>query len=194
MSTPWQFPPSYPQIPPQFSGFAQMPQFVNPQFQRDFGYNTSSVGIQMPSQGYAMPPLSPLPGPPSHDRFAFGASESNPPFGVMRNDQVSEMPDNTTNMEPIPIVPSQAHIPFAQPKPYMAEFYQEFTHPVLSQSGELLPPDEEDESRRDPDVSAENPIDDSMFRFYRGVNDRRGRKRKVSTQNFMCSLTDGVLV
>lgn len=195
MSTPWQVPPSYPQVqmPPPFSGFAQMPPSVNPQFQfqRDFGYNTSSVGIQMPGQGYAMPPL---PLPPSHDRFAFGASESTLPSGVMRDDQVSETPDNTTNMEPVPIVPSQAHIPFAQPRPYMAEFYHEFTHPLLSQTGQLLPPNEEDESRREPDVSVENPVDDSTFRFYRGANDRRGRKRKVSILVFMRSLANRMLV
>ncbi|KAG2083985.1 hypothetical protein BD769DRAFT_1397757 [Suillus cothurnatus] len=98
------------------------------------------------------------------------------------------------NMGPTPIVPSQAHIHFAPPQPYLAEFIPGFAHPVLSQDGDALLPQDvedeylhqhienapgvEDESLRDLVASTENPEDDSTFRFYRGLNDRRGRKRK----------------
>lgn len=222
MPPPWQI-PSHPQvqIPPQLLGHGQLPLPVNrDQFQRDFGYNSSSVlavqmpghsyampplsespnyssssvGVQMHSHGHAMPPLSPL--PPSHGGFAFDVSY--PPSDVIR--------DNTTNMGPTPIVPSQAHIHFAPPQPYLAEFIPGFAHPVLSQDGDALLPQDvedeylrqhienapgvEDESLRDLVASTENPEDDSTFRFYRGLNDRRGRKRKVSTRIFKRSFAN----
>ncbi|KAG2085490.1 hypothetical protein BD769DRAFT_1681676 [Suillus cothurnatus] len=150
-------------------------------------YSSSSVGVQMHSHGHAMPPLSPL--PPSHGGFAFDVSY--PPSDVIR--------DNTMNMGPTPIVPSQAHIHFAPPQPYLAEFIPGFAHPVLSQDGDALLPQDvedeylhqhienapgvEDESLRDLVASTENPEDDSTFRFYRGLNDRRGRKRKRMTRS-----------
>jgi hypothetical protein len=106
----------------------------------------------------------------------------------------------------MPIVPSQAHIHFAPPQPYLAEFIPGFAHPVLSQDGDALLPQDvedeylrqhienapgvEDESLRDLVASTENPEDDLTFRFYRGLNDRRGRKRKVSTRILKCSFAN----
>ncbi|KAG1867563.1 hypothetical protein C8R48DRAFT_772051 [Suillus tomentosus] len=171
LPSPWQI-PSQPQvqIPLQLFGYGQLPLPVNHQLQGSF-----------------MTPLSPL--PPSHDMFAFDVSY--PPSNAMHDGQVPQAHDDTTNTEPTPIVPSQAHISFAPPEPYLAEFIPDFTHPFLSNDRSvLLPPHEEDESLRqtikdvslpptqDLGVSRASPEDDSNFRFYRGPNNRRGRKRK----------------
>ncbi|KAG1766031.1 hypothetical protein EV702DRAFT_1050819 [Suillus placidus] len=188
MPPPWQI-PSQPQveITPQLLGYGQLPLPINHQFQSNFGYNSSSVGVQMPSHGYAIPPLSPgysssfvgvqmpshgYPMPPLQPL----PPSQYPPSDVMRDDQVSQTRNDTMNMEPTPIVPSQAHLYVAPPQPFLAEFIPDFTHPVFSQDGDvLLPPDVEDECLI---ASTENPEDDSTFRFYRGVNNWRGRKRK----------------
>ncbi|KAG1762065.1 hypothetical protein EDD22DRAFT_953436 [Suillus occidentalis] len=114
-----------------------------------------------------IPPLSPL--PPSLDRHAFDTICD--PFNLDApmfldlpdiGDQAPQLRDDIAKVELTPIVPS--HI--------VSSF--------LRTGDVLLLPGCEDEflGPRDPIAATAHPEDDSTFRFYRGLSNRRGKKGK----------------
>jgi hypothetical protein len=92
---------------------------------------------------------------------------------------VPQMRDDIANIEPTQIKPPTGKIVSDSSlyPPYLSAFLPEFGQlPALSKGGDaLLPPG--------CDACDDEPLrthDDSVFLFYGGPNDRRGRKGKVS--------------
>ncbi|KAG0695473.1 hypothetical protein DFH29DRAFT_1005450 [Suillus ampliporus] len=142
------------QIPERLFSYGQLP--ANHQFYEQF--SSWNAGIQTP--GDDIPLLPPF--PPSHDELTLDTPypSSNPthdPFNLEVPMYTS--PPDVTDPVPAPNVPS--HIVFEllrYPPPYLNAFVSEFTKPVLSEGGDtLLPPDVEDEPRREPMADTPTP-------------------------------------
>ncbi|KAG0698574.1 hypothetical protein DFH29DRAFT_1002739 [Suillus ampliporus] len=163
------------QILERLFSYGQLP--TNHQFYEQF--SSWNAGIQTP--GDDIPPLPPF--PLSHDELTLNtpypsSDPTHDPFNLEVPMYTS--PPDVTDPVPTPNVPS--HIVFELPRyppPYLNAFVSKFTKPVLSEGGDtLLPPDVEDEPRREPMADTPKPKEGSIFFAWAGPNDRRGRKGK----------------
>lgn len=96
---------------------------------------------------------------------------------------VSQMRDDIVNVgKPTQIKPPKIVSDSSLYPPYLSAFLPEFSQPpALSKGGDaLLPPGCDDEPLRTPNEDMAAPQEGSIFHFYGGPNDRRGRKGKVS--------------